>query len=123
MTGGTTSTYVEPSCPFVPTAQIDAKCDALNQATCPAGQGCYPTITYPTAPCDPEIYRTACLPAGKGLQWDECMSLLDCAAGFICVVSGTGTQCERGCDASNPTSCPTGLFCEAIDLPGIGTCN
>jgi hypothetical protein len=122
-TGGQTSTYVEPTCPDVPTAQIEAQCDAFDQSTCPEGQGCYPTIEYPTAPCVPEVYRTLCLPAGKGQQWEECLALLDCAPGFICVVSGSGTQCERACDANVPTSCPKGLFCEPIDLPGIGTCD
>jgi hypothetical protein len=121
-TGGTTSTYVEPTCPIVPTAQFEQQCDVLDQATCPAGEGCYPTITYPTAPCEPEIYSTFCLAAGLGQQWADCYSLMDCAAGFICVVGGIGTQCQRSCDSSNPTSCPKGLFCDAIDLPGIGTC-
>jgi hypothetical protein len=121
-TGGMTSTYVEPTCPVAPVAQIEAECDAFDQATCPAGEGCYPTITYPSTPCEPEVYRTLCLTAGTGQQGDDCLGLLDCAAGYICVVSGYGTQCQKACDSSSPRSCPAGLFCEAIDLPGIGTC-
>ena len=120
--GGTTSTYVEPGCPTPPVTEFDTECDALDPASCPFGDGCYPTIIYPTARCEPEIYSTMCLPAGSGAQWDDCLSLTDCAPGFICVVGGIGTQCQRACDSSDPTSCPRGLFCEAIDLPGIGTC-
>lgn len=120
--GGTISTYVEPGCPDAVTPQVEAECDVFDQSTCPAGDGCFPTITYPTARCEPEVYRMLCLPAGQGTQWVECSSLTDCAPGFICVVGGTGTECQRACDSSAPTSCPKGLFCDAIDLQGIGTC-
>lgn len=94
-----------------------------DQTTCPPGEGCYPTISYPTAPCEPEVYSMLCLPSGSGQQWDDCESLLDCAAGFICVVTGIGTECQRACDPTAEVStCPKGLFCEAIDLQGIGSC-
>lgn len=121
--GGTFSTYTDPGCPQVVAPEIYAECSVADQTTCPAGEGCYPTITYPTAPCQPEIYSMYCLPSGMGQQWDSCESLLDCAAGFICVVTGIGTECQRACDpAAEISTCPKGLFCEAIDLQGIGSC-
>lgn len=122
--GGTTvSTYVDPGCPEVITPEIYAECSVSDQSTCPPGTGCYPTIQYPSAPCQPETYSMLCLPAGTGEQWDDCESLLDCAPGFICVVTGIGTGCQRACDPNAPTStCPKGLFCESIDLQGIGSC-
>lgn len=121
--GGTVSTYVDPGCPEVVTPEVYAECSVSDQSTCPSGTGCYPTIEYPSAPCQPETYNMLCLPAGTGEQWDDCESLLDCAPGFICVVTGIGTECQRACDPSAPTStCPKGLFCESIDLQGIGSC-
>jgi hypothetical protein len=121
-TGGVISTYVDPGCPNVVTPQMDAQCDVFDQTTCSEGKGCYPGIHYPSAPCQPETYGMYCLWAGSGVQWDPCQTLTDCAPGYVCVVGGTGTDCERACDTSDPASCPKGLFCSAIDLPGIGTC-
>jgi hypothetical protein len=120
--GGTTSTYVESTCPSAPLPTVEAECVVGDLSSCPAGEGCYPTITYPSAPCEPEIYRMLCLPAGSGRQWDSCYSLTDCASGYICVVGSIGTECQLACDTTDPKSCPSGLFCEAIDLQGIGTC-
>jgi hypothetical protein len=120
--GGIVSTYTDPGCPSPVEPKIDAECMVLDQTSCPAGEGCYPTITYPTALCEPETFGMTCFTAGDGVQWDECKALTDCAPGYICVVGGLGTMCLRACDSSDPTSCPKGLFCDAIDLPGIGTC-
>jgi hypothetical protein len=121
-TGGVISTYVDPGCPEVVTPQMDSECDVFDQSTCAAGQGCFPGIHYPSAPCEPETYGMYCLWAGSGVQWDHCDSLTDCAPGHVCVISGTGTDCERACDTSDPASCPKGLFCQPIDFPGVGTC-
>src|SRR5512147_2492888 len=63
-TGGLTSTYSDPGCPNQVTPEIQAECDVFDQSTCPPGEGCYPGVIYPTAPCEPEIYRSECRTAG-----------------------------------------------------------
>ncbi|MGC4063505.1 MAG: hypothetical protein QM784_02410 [Polyangiaceae bacterium] len=72
--------------------------------------------------CETETYRVTCLPAGNGEQWAPCDLLTDCAPGFTCVVTSLGTECLRMCDPTASAACPHGLFCDGVDLHGIGIC-
>jgi hypothetical protein len=123
VTGGVTSTYVDPGCPEQPVPDVYKECEPLgNGSDCGAGEGCYPITVYPTKTCEPETFEMLCLSAGTGKQWDNCTTLTDCAPGFTCVVSSDGTLCSKMCDPLGTLNCPAGLFCDAVDLQGIGIC-
>lgn len=121
--GGVTSTYVEPDCPVAPLPTVYSECDPLGEsAECGPGTGCYPITSYPSEPCGSETFQMLCLPSGAGQQWASCDALDDCAAGYICVVTGDGTECLKMCDPEAVSPCPKGLFCDGVDLQGIGIC-
>jgi hypothetical protein len=121
--GGVSSTYVDPGCSAQAGTDVYAECDPLGDSSdCPIGGGCFPVTTYPSSTCQSEVYQMLCLPAGTAKQWDSCTTLTDCAAGFTCVVGSDGTMCLKMCDPTVASSCPTGLFCDAVDLQGIGIC-
>jgi hypothetical protein len=116
-------TYIDPGCPDAPLPPTDFKCDPFKTGSCPAGEACYPYVTYPTEPCEHERYGSLCYKAGKGKQGDPCGGGGDfCAAGFVCVVSGSGNQCVQMCKTGSPGVCPDGFVCSPIDVPGIGGC-
>jgi hypothetical protein len=122
-TGGVTSTYVDPGCPEQPVPEVYTECDPLGDNTdCSMGEGCYPVTEYPTRTCEPEVFQMLCLPSGTAQQWESCSTLTDCANGYTCVVSGDGTMCLKMCDPLADKACPSGLFCDAVDLQGIGIC-
>lgn len=121
--GGVTSTYIDPGCPEQPVPEVYKECEPLgNGEDCGSGEGCYPITSYPTRTCEPEIFQMLCLPAGRLEQWDTCSTITDCSPGYTCVVSGDGTMCLKMCDPLATVSCPRGLFCDAVDLQGIGIC-
>ena len=78
-------------------------------------------MQYPSGPCQQEQYGTLCEPVGAGHQGTPCGGG-DCAAGFVCVLTGAGNQCVRLCHLSGASDCPSGLVCEAIDSDGYGGC-
>ena len=84
--------------------------------------GCYPFVEYPTGPCDTENYGTVCLAQGSSKQGEPCGSAGQCASGFVCVITGQGTQCVELCELGHPGQCPPGLFCLPIDVEGFGGC-
>ena len=59
---------------------------------------------------------------GTGQQGAGCQGGQACAAGFACVVSGSGDQCVQLCELQGGSSCPPGLVCEPIDVKGFGGC-
>ena len=104
---------------------IERWCDPFDpHADCPAGEACFPFVEYPdpTDDCAQEHYGTICAPEGYGVQGTPCEAG-DCAAGYICVLTGQGTQCLQMCDTYGENTCPPGFFCEQIDIqPGLGGC-
>ena len=115
--------FVEPTCPNPPPPIKDLACDIVTQTGCPAGDGCYGYIEYPTGYCDPETYISFCAPAGTRVQGEICGGQEDfCAPGFSCVVSGAGTVCAKHCTFENGTPCPEGKVCEPTDFKDIGVC-
>jgi hypothetical protein len=78
-------------------------------------------VQYPSGPCDFEQYGSVCAPVGSGKQGDQCGSV-NCAAGFVCVITGQGTECVQICELFGKDTCPNGLFCVPIDVEGIGGC-
>lgn len=120
-TGGTGG-YIDPGCPdAAPPPKIE-ECDPFaNPTGCGPGEGCYPTVQYPQFKCDQEVFGTICAPAGTKTQGQPCGGEL-CAAGFVCVVTGLGTQCVKICKLEGASSCQPGLFCVPIDVEGIGGC-
>lgn len=116
-------TFIDPMCPDTPPPKTDYKCDPFKPGTgdCKSGQACYPWVEYPTEPCEFEIYRSGCYPAGSGKQGEPC-GASSCAAGFACVASGAGNVCVAMCKPGTPGGCPEGLVCNTTDVPGIGGC-
>ena len=116
--------YTDPGCPDAGMPKKHDECDPYNQfnGDCPADEGCYITITYPSMPCGQETYGTVCSSVGQGGQGTPCEGPNDCGAGFVCVVSGSGNQCVELCHLDGPTGCPEGLVCEPIDVEGFGGC-
>jgi hypothetical protein len=120
-TGGTGG-YIDPGCPdAAPPPKIEECQPFANPTGCEPGEGCYPFVQYPQQKCDKEQFGTICAPAGSGKQGEPCGGDL-CAAGFVCVVTGVGTQCVKMCKLDGPSSCPPGLFCVPVDVEGIGGC-
>lgn len=117
-----TSDYYDPGCPDAAPLPVDNECDLFHQpGGCPAGEACYPYVDYPTEPCQQERYGTLCAMPGTGGQGDPCPGQ-GCAMGFVCVITGNGTQCVQDCSLSGPNTCPQGLLCEPIDVKGYGGC-
>ena len=116
--------YVEDlNCPDVPPVPPRRECDPFaTRSGCAPGMGCYPFVEYPTGPCDKEDYGTACRVPGNSRQGESCGSGSQCAAGFVCVITGQGTQCVELCQLGQPGQCPPGLFCVPIDVEGFGGC-
>lgn len=114
--------YVDPTCPDPPPANEDYQCDPIAQSGCQPGEQCAPFVDYPTDSCSAETYGAFCVPAGTLEQGEPCDSQLDCAAGYICLITGAGTTCGRSCDLASSSDCPDGLVCTATDVNGIGAC-
>jgi hypothetical protein len=116
--------YVDPGCPDAGPPKKHFQCDPYNpfDGECGPGEGCFITVEYPTMPCGQETYGSVCAPVGPGGQGDPCGSATDCGAGFVCVVSGSGTQCVQLCHLQGQDDCSNGLVCEPIDVEGFGGC-
>jgi hypothetical protein len=116
--------YVDPGCPDAPPPIQDFSCDPYNQGNgdCGPGEGCYIYVDYPDEPCGQEVYGALCIPSGPGVQGDSCTGAQACAAGYCCVVTGSGTQCVKLCPLEGEDDCPPGLVCEPIDVEGFGGC-
>lgn len=115
---------VDPGCPDQPPPVEDFQCDPYAQfnGDCLDGEACYIFVQYPTEPCGQEVYGAYCFPAGSAGQGEACAGGLDCAAGFACVISGSGNQCVQLCNLVGIDGCPPGLVCEPIDVKGFGGC-
>jgi hypothetical protein len=113
--------FEEESCPDVPRLHRPL-CDPLaEQNECAEGQGCYPYVEYPTSRCEPETFGTRCDTAGVGVQGHACAGER-CAPGFLCVVTGRGTECAHLCRMPGPNTCPDGFICGSLDIDGYGVC-
>ena len=67
------------------------------------------------------MFGSVCAPVGTGKQGDACGGS-NCAGGFVCVVTGQGTECVQICDLFGAAKCPPGLFCVPIAVEGVGGC-
>ncbi len=116
--------YIDPGCPDAQPPIEDFQCDPYKQGNgdCPPGEACYIFVEYPNEPCAQEIYGAFCYPAGTGPQGAPCSGGLDCAAGHVCVITGSGNQCVQLCNLVGPDGCPPGFVCEPIDVKGFGGC-
>jgi hypothetical protein len=96
------------------------ECDPFAGAGCPAGDGCYAFIEYPTARCGSETYRAQCFAAGTTGQGRFCQSGSECAPGSgcfitgamnrclrLCRLDGSGDPCPRAARCVSPPTCPT----------------
>lgn len=118
------SEFTDPPCDDPPPPLEEFTCDPYAQGNgdCSFGEGCYIYVDYPPEPCGQEIYGSLCLPAGTGQQGDPCNGAQSCGGGFVCVVTGSGTQCVALCELDQIGVCPSGLVCEPIDVEGFGGC-
>lgn len=116
--------YREDACPGPRPAPMRAyECDPFASAGCPAGEGCYAFIEYPTVRCGSETYRAQCFAAGTTEPGRFCTSGTDCTAGSGCFVTGAMNRCLRLCRVDGTgAECPRGTVCEPTDLPDFGAC-
>jgi hypothetical protein len=115
--------FIDPECPDAEPPPVTRECEPFERPTgCGPGEGCYPFVEYPASECSPERYGTFCQPAGSGQQGDPCEQGQGCGAGFVCVVTGQGTQCVQLCPLTGDDRCPRGLICEPVDVEGFGGC-
>ena len=86
------------------------------------GKALYLMNTLSYDDCAQEQFGTRCAPEGSGRQGDPCGDR-NCASGFICVLTGEGTQCVQLCHVFGENTCPPGFLCDPVDVqPGIGGC-
>ena len=116
--------YVDPGCPDADPPPVENECDPYHQdnGDCPPGYGCYIFVKNPKGPCEEESYGSSCAASGTATQGEACDGGLDCAAGYECVITGSGTQCVKLCPLEGGDGCPPGLVCEPIDVKGFGGC-
>jgi hypothetical protein len=116
--------YTDPGCPDAGAPMTMFMCDPYNQnnGDCPPAEGCYIFTDPPETPCAQEVYGASCEHQGSGQQGTPCGGSEGCAAGFTCVVSGSGNQCVQLCELQGDTGCPNGLVCNPIDVQGFGGC-
>jgi hypothetical protein len=119
-TGGTGG-YIDPGCPDADPPPPQTECDLYDPSSCPPTLSCYPYVQYPSGPCGFEVYGTVCAVPGTGTQGDPCGGE-NCAGGFVCVITGQGTECVQICNLVGKDNCPDGLFCVPIDVEGVGGC-
>lgn len=117
--------YVNPRCPDVGAPIREVDCDVFDSASkCNPNEVCSPAVIPPQAPCEPETYGAFCFMAtGVGTQGASCSDTSNCAAGYVCLITGTSTQCARMCSldsAGHP--CADGYVCQPIDVPGFAAC-
>lgn len=114
--------FNEQECPDEVQRIESTECDPLGgQSQCGLGQGCYPYVHYPSSRCDPETFGTRCDTSGAGVQGERCAGER-CAHGFLCVVTGRGTECAELCRMPGPNTCPDGFICGSLDIDGFGVC-
>ena len=114
--------YHDKGCKPAAKIQGPRECDPFVQdGTCAPGSGCLPYVRYADE-CQTEEVGTACTTVGTGVQGDDC-SRGDCAAGFVCVTSGTGFQCAALCRLLGAgDTCSAGLICTPLDVDGFFVC-
>jgi hypothetical protein len=119
------STYPDQGCPDASAGPtVTEYCDLFGTNTgCEPGQGCFPMVRSSEDPCQPAEYFFVCVTAGTAKQAEKCEANARCAAGHVCVVTNTGTQCQQVCNTSDASGCAPGMFCDPIDVPGVGTCS
>jgi hypothetical protein len=125
-TGGQVySTYANQGCPDASVApSVTPLCDLFApENDCGEGYGCFPMVRSTEDPCQPAEYLFACISAGTAKQAEKCDQHARCAPGYVCVVTNTGTKCQQVCNTSDTSSCAAGMFCDPIDVPGVGTCS
>jgi hypothetical protein len=118
------NTYVDPQCPDAGSPQTVIECDIFGPNTCGPGEACYPASIPPRHPCESEIYGAFCLGVGSGTQGSSCDNTLGCAPGYVCLITGTSTQCAELCElgGGGTHGCAEGYVCEPIDVPGFSAC-
>lgn len=114
--------YVDPQCPNKKPPQTYYECDTKTQKGCSPGEACYPAVIPPQRKCEPETYATLCAPAGTSTQGQGCSGHVNCAAGYVCLITGGDTQCAKLCDIKLKGQCASGYVCEPIDVPGYAAC-
>jgi hypothetical protein len=120
--GSDGNSYVDPQCPDAGAPQTVTECNMFGPSGCPPGEACYPASIPPKHACESEVYGSFCLEQGVGTQGSACDNTAGCAAGFVCLITGTATQCARLCDLGSGHGCLDGFVCEPIDVPGFSAC-
>jgi hypothetical protein len=92
--------------PTSPRAPFDPRLE-----TCLAGESCQPTFGQSDPSCVPK--------SGAGGAGASCVTGNDCAAGFGCIGSGSGSSnvCMQYCWVEVPASCSGSTTCQALSYP------
>lgn len=128
LAGGTSggSTFVDPGCPDIDPPEPLRECDPLgSELQCPFGTGCYPFVDHPFGSgCGTQTYGAMCILSGSGKQGAACGDATDgCAPSFVCVVGAhPGRHCAKLCTFDGLNNCPSGFFCDDVDIEGYGVC-
>jgi hypothetical protein len=113
---------VPPICPDAAPLPPIEECNVFQPSSCPPEEVCYPITYPPRGACDTERYGTVCIQGGTGGQGEPCGSGNGCKGGYVCVITGGGTQCAKMCQLGKTGQCATGFVCEPIDIPGYAAC-
>lgn len=117
--------FVEEGCEDAGGIVANFRCGLFDQTGCSNGEGCYP-YSLSNGRCGAMEHGSFCREAGTKGQGETCRSRLECAAGFTCVItgSGQGTICVKLCDIySTIAQCPEGQTCFGLSVQTVGTCH
>jgi hypothetical protein len=126
---GDGNNYINPQCPDAGAPPNQVTCNVfdpngcIGAVCCGPGQACYPVVQPPQGPCQTESYGAFCLQSGTGTQGAPCGDTVNCAGGYVCLITGSSTECAKMCDLQNDGhGCPDGFDCQPIDIPGFSAC-
>lgn len=96
-----------------------AGCDADATRICDDGSACIGAVGPDMEPLDEDV----CYLGGTVAIGEACEGTLDCAAGGICVDTGTEQSCFHACFTDAESPCAAGEECTALmDMGNKGFC-
>jgi hypothetical protein len=83
-------------------------CDPVGSMGCPPGLVCAIGTSMSNT------LATLCVPAGRGVAGSHCTTVLDCAAGYMCIAPQN--VCTAVCDQRDPSTCAGGAQCGPVTV-------
>ncbi len=91
-----------------------AGCDADTVRICTDGSACIGAVDSDMVPLDEDV----CYLGGPVALGELCTGTLDCAAGGLCIDTGTEQRCFQACFTDDAAGCPTGETCAPLQMMG-----